>query len=105
MSVRDGSLEHEGVYLTSDIALAAYLLMRGFELLGAIDNGSPRKEFGLTHEDPMVLAHLEQTVRRLADDYENLYHQVPHEDTRVNFRVYVQKTRELHRALDEAIRK
>jgi hypothetical protein len=106
LSVRDGNLDHDNLYLTSDIALAAYLLMRGFELLGAIDNGSPRKEFGLTHADPEILANLDQTVRRYADEYDNLYLPIPHDPViRVNFRVYTQKTRELHRALDEPIRK
>jgi hypothetical protein len=37
------------LYLTSDHSLAAFLCMRGYTLLGAVDNGTERKEFALTH--------------------------------------------------------
>lgn len=80
--------------------------MRGFELLGAVDSGSKRKEFGLTHTDPEVLANLEHYVRIYADEYENYEYETPNPPVvKVSFRVYTHKLNELHRALDEAIRK
>lgn len=98
-------MRNDNLYITSDIALAAYLLMRGFELLGAIDSGTRRKEFGLTHTDPEILTHMELTVQSMADEFDNMFLQVPHDkEARVNFRIYQQKTKELHHALDEAIR-
>lgn len=106
MSLSDGQMRNETLYTTSDIALAAYLLMRGFELLGAVDTGIKRKEFGLTHTEPEVLLHMEVTIKSMADEFDNMEFTIPHDpSSKVNFRVYQQKTKELHRALDEAIRK
>lgn len=106
MSILDGQMENERLYVVSDIALAAYLLMRGFELLGAIDSGKPRKDFGLTHTDPAIAADMEGYVRILADEYDNIYFPVPFkEGATVNFKLYNRKMRELKHALDEAVRR
>lgn len=106
MSARDGYLKNDTLYVTNDIALAAYLLMRGFELLGAVDSGLKYKEFGLTHTDPEVLRDLKVAISTMADEYENMYLPLPHDaNARVNFKVYQQKMRELHRALDEPVRR
>lgn len=99
-------MRNDTLYTTSDIALAAYLLMRGFELLGAVDTGTRRKEFGLTHTDPEVLTNMQVIIQSMDDEFNNLFFSIPHDQSsRVNFRIYQQKTKELHRALDEAIRK
>jgi hypothetical protein len=82
------------LYITSDIAFAAYLLMTGYELLGAIDTGTPRKEFGITHTDPEVLAQMEIDVKTKADEFE-----------RSDVRVYYRKFQELKHSLDEPIRR
>lgn len=104
MSLNDGKMGQQDLYLTSDLALAAYLLMRGFELLGAVDTGNHRKEFGLTHTDPRVLSDMEHHVVRLANEFENLWLPIPDEpDFRVNFKVYMRKTKELHHALDQPV--
>ena len=42
-------MDNKQLYLTSDHSLAAFLCMRGYTLLGAVDNGTERKEFALTH--------------------------------------------------------
>ncbi len=41
--------KNEQLYLTSDHSLAAFLCMRGYTLLGAVNNGTERMEFALTH--------------------------------------------------------
>ena len=106
MSLNDGKVTNEKLYMTSDIDLASYLMTRGFELLGALDNGGPRKEFGLTHTDEAILENLEKTIERMADEFDNLYLPIPHEeDQRVNFRVYWRNIKNCHHALDDAIKK
>jgi hypothetical protein len=40
---------NDQLYLTSDQAIAAFLCLRGYTLLGAVNNGSDRLEFALTH--------------------------------------------------------
>jgi hypothetical protein len=106
MSLNDGKFTEDRTgYITSDIALAAYLITRGYELLGAVDNGSKRKEFGLTHTDPEILKDMSMDVMRKADEYDNLYFQVPHEpNSRVNFRTFYRNIKNCHHALDEAIK-
>ena len=105
MSLNDGKVTNNTLYLTSDIALASYLATRGFILLGAYDKGGPRKEFGLTHTDQEVLDNLEKTVARLADEFDNLHLQIPHEpESRVNFRMYWRNIKNCHHALDDPIK-
>lgn len=107
MSLNDGKVANEYSYITSDIALASYLMTRGFELLGAVDsgkmgnNGKARLEFGLVY--PNEVEDIDQLVRRLADEFDNLFLPIPHEeDQRVNFRVYWRNIKNCHHALDEA---
>lgn len=82
------------LYTTSDIALAAFLLTKGFELLGAIDTGSKRKEFGVTSTDPEILSTMEVTIHTFADEYD-----------RSAEKMFYGMIKELHHALDDAIRK
>lgn len=93
MSYSDGTMRDPHLYTTSDIALAAYLLTKGFELLGAIDTGSRRKEFGITSTDPHILADMNITIHTLADEYD-----------RSEAKHFYNMIRELHHALDEAIK-
>lgn len=44
-------MNNKEIYFTSDHALAAFLCVRGYTLLGAVDTGSERLEFALTHTD------------------------------------------------------
>lgn len=42
-------MKNDSLYLISNLDIAAFLCMMGYTLLGAVDNGSERKEFALTH--------------------------------------------------------
>lgn len=63
-------------YLTSDYALAAWLCVRGYTLLGAVDNGQfdynghPRYDFALTHQvlraDPATMY---KNIQDITEDY------------------------------------
>lgn len=106
MSYRDGNVHDDHLYLTSDIALAAYLLLRNYELLGAIDDGTPRRKFGLTSTDPAVLSNMDADVMAKADEYENMYLEIPHDPGhRVNFKVYYSSFQKLKHSLDSPIRR
>lgn len=106
MSLQDGQMRNDTLYVTSDIALAAYLLMRGFTLLGAIDTGEKRKGFGLTHTDPEIISTMFITIQSMSDEFENMFLPLPHDkNARVNFRVYQRKIKELHHSLDEPVRR
>jgi hypothetical protein len=94
MSWSDGRMRDDHLYTTSDIALAAYLLTQGFELLGAIDTGSRRKEFGITSTDPEILVDMEIHLHTLADNYD-----------RSAEKHFYKMIKELHHALDEAIKR
>ena len=52
-------MQNDHLYLTSNLDLAAFLCLMGYTLLGAVDNGTERKEFALTHaqlrDDPMQM--------------------------------------------------
>ena len=105
MSLNDGRMHSQNLYITTDIALAAYLLLRGYELLGAIDTGTRRKEFGLTHTDPNVLANMYADIQSKADEFENMNLEVPHDaPKRVNFKIYYAEMKNLHHSLDEPIK-
>ena len=87
-------------------------MTRGYELWGAIDTGKkgytgkPRLDYALTHHDKEVLKDMYADIARKADEYENLYLQIPHTvDERVNFRVFWRNTKACHHALDEPIRR
>jgi len=116
MSYRDGHLKRKDLYLTSDSSFAAYLMLRGYELLGTVDegelgpNGKPRMFFGLTPtiEDLLNknLASIEADIHGKYDEFENMWLVIPHDPTmKVNFQQFYRNTRACFRALDEAIRK
>jgi len=106
MSIRDGNVPTDNLYTTTDMALAAYLMTRGYELLGAIDSGERVKEFGLTHTDPYVLKKLEADVLSKAQEYEGMFLPIPHDPgNSVNFKVYYKNLRTIYRALDDPIRR
>lgn len=52
-------MKNDELYLISNLDIAAFLCMMGYTLLGAVDNGTERKEFALTHtklrEDPSAM--------------------------------------------------
>jgi hypothetical protein len=82
----------DNVYLTSDIAFASYLLMRGFTLLGAIDNDHPRKEFGLYQ--PEDVEDLSSLIDALQLEYDA--HQ---------YREFFMNIKTLRRSLDNPVRR
>lgn len=79
MSLNDGQMRRQNLYTTNDVALVAYLLLRGYELLGLIDtgktqpNGRPRLDFGLTTTDPNVFDHMMADIEVKADEYTHAY--------------------------------
>jgi hypothetical protein len=111
MSLSDGNMNNDYLYATSDISLAAYLVMSGYELLGAFDNGKignngrRLKEFGLTHTDPYVLADMMADISKKADEYRYTFYKGPgEEEAKLNFWVHYKTIKQLHHALDEAIK-
>ena len=118
MSIRDGRLKRKDFYLTSDASFAAYLMLRGYELLGTIDegdvgpNGRTRLYFGLTITDQALLTArlpleaVEADINGKYDEFENMWLSIPHDPmNKVNFKQFYKNTRECFRALDGAIRK
>lgn len=99
MSLHDGKIiEEENLYITSDLALASYLMTRGYELWNAIDggkvgaNGRPRLELALRPSEEIL--DIEGDVRKKYDEYENVFFVVPYEpDSRVNFKSFWNNTR------------
>jgi hypothetical protein len=84
------------------MAFAAYLLLRGYELLGAIETRCKRKEFGLTNLDPYIVDNMLSDINAKYDEFENMYLTVPHDPTKqVNFRAYYRLTKTIHHSLDE----
>lgn len=94
MSITDGEVHDDSLYVTSDIAFAAYLLVRGYELLGAIDTGTKRKEFAITSTNEDILRDLHMAVLEQAHAYD-----------RSAEKMFYKMTKELHHALDTAIKK
>lgn len=80
MSLSDGQLRNKNLYTTNDAALVAYLLCRGYELLGLIDtdrttpDGRPRLEFGITTTDPYIIDDMLPDIMKKADEYINSYY-------------------------------
>lgn len=102
MSLADGRIHNKTLYITSDMAFAAYLLLRGYTLLGAIETGQSRKEFGITHTDPYILDSMLADIHSKADEYENMYLPIPHDpENKVNFKVFYKLTKTIHHSLDE----
>lgn len=118
MSIRDGRLKRKDFYVTNDMSFAAYLMLRGYELLGTFDegeinhNGKPILFYGLTPIDENLrnaqhaLARVEADIKSKYDEFENMYLQIPHDPGEgINVRQYYLNTRTCFRALDEAIRR
>ncbi len=91
MGQHDGRFS-DNVYLTSDLSFAAYLLLWGFTLLGAIDTEIERKEFGLL--PPADTANTEMLISNLTADFEEKH-----------YRDYYMKIRDLRHALSDPIRR
>lgn len=118
MSIRDGRLKRKDLYLTNDVSFAAYLMLRGYELLGTVDEGdrNPRGKaimyFGLMPTDQLILsahhalARVEADINDKWDEFENRYWISPHDsEDKINVRDFVKHYRACFRSLDEAIRK
>jgi len=95
MSKNDGHMESDSLYVTSDSSITAYLMLRGYELLGLIDSGEvnqynqPRYLFGLTSTDPEILRDVNTDVKSKIDEFENSSLSVPHDPTAtVNVKQY-----------------
>jgi len=118
LSLRDGELKRKDLYVTSDAPFTAYLMLRGYELLGTVDegevqpNGKPRLFFGLMPTDELILsamhalARVEADINDKYDEFENRYWISPMDaEDKINVRQYYLNTRACFRALDEAIRR
>lgn len=112
MGLADGKIDDKYLYATSDISLSAYLIMRGFELLGAVDRGKigfgdrRLKEFVLTHTDPYVLDNLEVEIAKRAAEYREHFSIAPGDkEALLNFWEFYGHIKKLHRAMDEAIKR
>jgi hypothetical protein len=118
MSLHDGHLKRKDLYLTNDVSFAAYLMLRGYELLGTVDegltnqNGRPIMYFGLMPtNDEILSAHsalsrVQADINAKYDEFENMYLAIPHDPNgTVNVKDFVRYYRQCFRALDEAIRK
>lgn len=91
MGQHDGHIK-DNIYLTSDLSLAAYLLLWGFSLLGAIDNETKRMEFGLV--PPPNTDSLEELIDHLLKEF-----------SEKDYREYSMKVRDLRYALTNPIRR
>lgn len=116
MSLQDGHLKRKDLYLTTSASFAAYLMLRGYELLGTVDegdkqpNGKPKLYFGLTPTTEALLdsrlAQVEADIHGKFDEFENMWLAIPHDNVaQVNFKQFYFNTRACFRALDEAIRR
>lgn len=118
VSIRDGKLKRKDLYLTTDVSFAAYLVTRGYELLGAIDEGlinaygksimnfglMPTNEEILNAHQPM--ARVEADINAKWDEFENMVLKIPHDpENGINIKDYVTNYRTCFRVLDKAIRK
>lgn len=114
MGLRDGRILDEGetpLYLISDIAFAAYLITRGYDLWGSVDtgktgyNGKPRLDYALTHTDPDVLINMSMDVIRKSDEFEHLQLEIPNNKGTVNIKAYYKNIKQCHHALDNPIKR
>lgn len=121
VSIRDGKLKSADLYVTNDVAFAAYLMSRGYELLGTYDEGikSPYGKSimffglmapeGLTVDLPISISRytaVQRDVNDKWDEFENRYWISPLDpNDKVNVKDFVKHYRACFRALDEAIRK
>lgn len=118
VSLRDGELKRKDFYVTSSAPFAAYLMLRGYDLLGTFDegitgpNGKPKLFFGLMPTDDELLnarqplKAVETDIQDKFDEFENVYLEIPRGDHgKVNIRQYYLHTRTVFRSLDDAIRK
>lgn len=118
MSIRDGKLRRKDLYLTTDVSFAAYLVTRGYELLGAVDEGMTNPYgkavmyFGLmpTNEEILnahhALARVEADINAKWDEFENMVLRIPHDiEHGINIKDFVSNYRNCFRVLDKAIKK
>ena len=103
-------MRNSGLYTTSDTGFAAYLVSRGFILLGAIDTGIDRKAFGFTSTDEMVLDKLAYCIEQAYYEFDNVFYTPPQDgalitDVRLNFRQYYQDLRQVKSTLSKPVRR
>lgn len=104
MSLTDGQMRQESLYTTSDTAFAAYLVLKGFVLLGALDNGSPRIQFAFTTTDDSILSDLEFFVNQANEEFENVQYSPPSDlGIRISFKDYYGRLRQVQHELKNAI--
>lgn len=96
---------NDKLYKTSDTPFAAYLCMRGYTLLGAIDNGSFRHELCLTTVEDVRPDQMHLDILQKQDEFRALF-QHPHDTDgrRVGFEDYWIKIKMCTRAVKNPIR-
>lgn len=96
---------NDQLYLISNLDIAAFLCMMGYTLLGAVDNGSERKEFALTHtrlkDDPGAM---KDDILQKTQQFDMPFQFMDHAGT-VSFKEYDIKLRMCKRALQFPVKK
>lgn len=92
-------MRNDQLYLISNLDIAAFLCMMGYTLLGAVDTGTERKDFALTHaqlkDDPMAM---KDDILRLTQAFEVAFKFMEHPKL-VSFKEYDIKLRMCKRSL------
>lgn len=113
MGLDDGNVREKYLYATSDLPFVAFLLLRGYELLGAVETDRvsnktrrPIKKFGLTHTDPYVLADIGLDVQKKYTEYHDSYFNlVSDPEVSLNFYNYYLRIKDCHNVLDQALKR
>jgi len=97
-------MRNDQLYLISNLDIAAFLCMMGYTLLGAVDNGTERKEFALTHtklkDDP---ASMKDDILQKTQKFDMPFQFLDHPGT-VSFKEYDIKLRMCKRSLQYPVK-
>jgi hypothetical protein len=97
-------VRNEQLYLISNLDIAAFLCMMGYTLLGAVDTGTERKEFALTHtrlkDDPSAM---KDDILQKTQQFDVPFKFLEHPNT-VSFKEYDIKLRMCKRSLQFPIK-
>lgn len=98
MSLSDGKFKKD-LYLTTDTSFAAYLMLRGYTLLGKTESGDYMEDDRPIYNLCLLGTGSQKDVASKYDEFENLQLQIPHEEARINIKNYYHNTRTCIRVL------
>jgi len=98
MSLDDGQFKKD-LYLTSDTSFAAYLMLRGYTLLGKTETGEQMPSGDPIYNLCLLGTGSHKDVAKKYDEFENLFLAIPHEEDRINVKNYYLNTRTCIRVL------